>query len=146
MELEMNIQVDNVSFRVTLDPIPRTTGRSCPAELSAPFCLHVIQGRYFTGIQGVHLVCCQQQRDEEKESSCVGVQEERHSLLVLGCLRTREKKRKTEKNVGEKWSFRIAKISIEEGCPAKMKIIRNVSFPNQQAFFCLFYFLFENLL
>ena len=88
MELKKNIQPDNVSFLVTGDPIPGTTGRACPSKLSAPFCLHVLQGRYFTGIQGVHLVCNQQQRDEENDSSCVGVLEEKHSLLVLGWLRT----------------------------------------------------------
>ena len=88
MKAKMNIHIDNVSFLVTGDPSPGTTGRACPSELSAPFCLHVLQSRHFTGIQGVHLVCSQQQRDEEKDSSCVGDLEERHSLLVLGWLRT----------------------------------------------------------
>src|SRR3989338_2976101 len=80
MEQEKDIQFENVSFLVTGDPIPGTTGRACPSKLSAPFCLHVLQGRHFTVIQSVHLVCSQQQRDEEKYSSCVGVLEERHSL------------------------------------------------------------------
>ena len=93
MELEKNIQLDNVSFRVTGDPIPGTTGRACPSKLSAPFCLHVLQSSHFTAIQGVHLVC-NQQREEEKDSSCVGVLEERHSLLVLDWLRTWEKTEK----------------------------------------------------
>src|SRR3989338_4398674 len=84
MELEKNIQFDNVSCRVTGNPFPGTAGRACPSELSAPFCLHVLQGSHFTAIQGIHLVSNQQQRDEEKDPSCVGVLEEKHSLLVLG--------------------------------------------------------------